>query len=199
MPTSRERRTLIIVSLALFMVVLDNLVVSVALAPIHRDLGSSVQSLEWTVNAYTLCYAVFLLSARRSATASAAGACSSLGLVDLHAASALAGLAPDTGTADRGTGDPGRRRRHRHAADPDAARGDLRRRAARPRARGLVGDQRHGRRARPARRRRRDRRARLALDLRHQRPDRPLLIPVAARTLRESHGPNGGSTFPGSR
>ena len=85
MPTSRERRTLIIVSLALFMVVLDNLVVSVALASIHRDFGSSVQSLEWTVNAYTLCYAVFLLDRRdASATASAAGACSSLGLVDLH-------------------------------------------------------------------------------------------------------------------
>ena len=62
MTASRERRTLIIVSLALFMVVLDNLVVSVALASIHRDFGSSVQSLEWTVNAYTLCYAVFLLT-----------------------------------------------------------------------------------------------------------------------------------------
>jgi MFS family permease len=44
------------------MVVLDNLVVSVALSSIHRDFGSSVQSLEWTVNSYTLCYAVFLLS-----------------------------------------------------------------------------------------------------------------------------------------
>ena len=40
MTASHERRTLIIVSLALFMVVLDNLVVSVALASIHRDFGS---------------------------------------------------------------------------------------------------------------------------------------------------------------
>jgi MFS family permease len=61
MPTSRERSTLIIVSLALFMTVLDNLVVSVALPSIHRDFGSSVQSLEWTVNSYTLSFAVFLL------------------------------------------------------------------------------------------------------------------------------------------
>ncbi len=44
------------------MVVLDNLVVNVALPSIHRDLGASIQSLEWTVNAYVLTYAVFLLT-----------------------------------------------------------------------------------------------------------------------------------------
>ena len=49
-------------SVALFMTVLDNLVVSVALPSIHRDLGSSIQSLEWTVNAYVLSYAVLLLT-----------------------------------------------------------------------------------------------------------------------------------------
>src|SRR6201996_7707894 len=54
--------TLGIVSVALFMVVLDNLVVSVALPTIHRDLGASIQSLEWTVNAYVLAYAVLLLT-----------------------------------------------------------------------------------------------------------------------------------------
>jgi len=42
--------------------VLDNLVVSVALPSIHRDLGSSIQELEWTVNAYVLSYAVLLLT-----------------------------------------------------------------------------------------------------------------------------------------
>ena len=79
------------------MVVLDNLVVSVALTSIHRDFGSSVQSLEWTVNAYTLCYAVFLLSARRSATASAAGACSCSGLVIFTPPRRSPALAPDVG------------------------------------------------------------------------------------------------------
>ena len=54
--------TLAIVSIGLFMVVLDNLVVNVALPSIHRDLGASIQSLEWTVNAYTLSYAVLLLT-----------------------------------------------------------------------------------------------------------------------------------------
>src|SRR5947208_9199812 len=44
------------------MVVLDNLVVSVALPSIRRELGASIQSLEWTVNAYVLAYAVLLLT-----------------------------------------------------------------------------------------------------------------------------------------
>ncbi|HEY2318067.1 MAG TPA: DHA2 family efflux MFS transporter permease subunit [Solirubrobacteraceae bacterium] len=60
--TARRGWTLAIVSVGLFMVVLDNLVVSVALPSIHRDLGASIQSLEWTVNAYTLSYAVLLLT-----------------------------------------------------------------------------------------------------------------------------------------
>src|ERR1700761_7927234 len=54
--------TLAIVSLGLFMVVLDNLVVSVALPSIRRELGASIQTLEWTVNAYVLAYAVLLLT-----------------------------------------------------------------------------------------------------------------------------------------
>jgi EmrB/QacA subfamily drug resistance transporter len=58
----RNGWTLGIVSVALFMVVLDNLVVSVALPTIHRELGASIQQLEWTVNAYVLAYAVLLLT-----------------------------------------------------------------------------------------------------------------------------------------
>ncbi len=59
---SRRIWTLVIVSLGLFMTVLDNLVVNVALPSIHRDLGASIQTLEWTVNAYVLAYAVLLLT-----------------------------------------------------------------------------------------------------------------------------------------
>jgi EmrB/QacA subfamily drug resistance transporter len=55
--------TLAIVSIALFMVTLDNLVVTNALVSIREDLGASLEDLEWTVNAYTLSYAVFLLTA----------------------------------------------------------------------------------------------------------------------------------------
>src|ERR1700753_1509443 len=54
--------TLVLVSVGLFMVVLDNLVVNVALPSIHNDFGASVQALEWTVNAYVLAYGVMLLT-----------------------------------------------------------------------------------------------------------------------------------------
>ena len=98
MSTTRERTTLIIVSLALFMVVLDNLVVSVALASIRRDFGSSVQSLEWTVNAYTLCYAVFLLIGASFGDRFGRRRMFVIGLSIFTIASAMAGLAPDTAT-----------------------------------------------------------------------------------------------------
>src|SRR5437764_5095366 len=58
----RRGWTLAIVSIGLFMVVFDNFVVSVALPSIRRELGASIQSLEWTVNAYVLAYAVLLLT-----------------------------------------------------------------------------------------------------------------------------------------
>ena len=54
--------TLIITGLALFMTSLDNLVVWVALPSIRADLGGSIESLEWTVNAYTLAFAVLLIT-----------------------------------------------------------------------------------------------------------------------------------------
>ena len=54
--------TLAIVSIALFMTALDNLVVGVALPSIRVDLGGSIESLEWTVNAYTLTFAVLLIT-----------------------------------------------------------------------------------------------------------------------------------------
>src|SRR3954465_13684146 len=59
---AHPRWTFAVVSIALFMVVLDNLVVTNALASIRSDLGATIQSLEWTVNAYTLAYAVLLLT-----------------------------------------------------------------------------------------------------------------------------------------
>jgi len=59
--SNRTGATLAIVSLALFMVVLDNLIVTVALPAIRADLGASLQSLEWTINAYTLAFAVTLI------------------------------------------------------------------------------------------------------------------------------------------
>src|SRR6202140_4613990 len=54
--------TFAITSLALFMVTLDNLVVTTALPVIRKDLHATLSQLEWTVNAYTLTFAVLLLT-----------------------------------------------------------------------------------------------------------------------------------------
>jgi MFS family permease len=54
--------TFVITSIALFMTTLDNLVVTTALPVIRKDLHASLQGLEWTVNAYTLTFAVLLLT-----------------------------------------------------------------------------------------------------------------------------------------
>src|SRR5919202_1610627 len=54
--------TFAITSFALFMVTLDNLVVSTALPVIRVDLHASLSELEWTVNAYSLTFAVLLLT-----------------------------------------------------------------------------------------------------------------------------------------
>jgi EmrB/QacA subfamily drug resistance transporter len=54
--------TFAIVSLALFMAMLDNLVVITALPSIRKALGASVSDLEWTVNAYTLAFAVLMMT-----------------------------------------------------------------------------------------------------------------------------------------
>src|SRR5438874_78728 len=59
---SKLVRTFAITTVALFMVTLDNLVVLTALPVIRTDLGASLSDLEWTVNAYTLTFAVFLLT-----------------------------------------------------------------------------------------------------------------------------------------
>jgi len=93
----RNGWTLAIVSVALFMVVLDNLVVSVALPTIHRDLGASIQALEWTVNAYVLAYAVLLLTGAALGDRFGRKRMFIAGMSLFTAASAAAALAPSTG------------------------------------------------------------------------------------------------------
>jgi len=93
----RNGSTLAIVSVALFMVVLDNLVVSVALPTIHRDLGASIQSLEWTVNAYVLAYAVLLLTGAALGDRFGRKRMFLIGMAVFTSASAGAALAPSTG------------------------------------------------------------------------------------------------------
>ncbi len=97
---SESRRrvwTLGIVSTALFMVVLDNLVVSVALPSIRRDLGASIQALEWTVNAYVLAYAVLLLTGAALGDLLGRKRVFIAGVTLFTASSAAAALAPSMG------------------------------------------------------------------------------------------------------
>jgi EmrB/QacA subfamily drug resistance transporter len=63
MSTARRWWTFTIVSIALFMAMLDNLVVTTALPSIQRALHAGVADLEWTVNAYTLAFAVLMIPA----------------------------------------------------------------------------------------------------------------------------------------
>jgi MFS family permease len=95
-PNTRPRWTFAIVSAALFMVVLDNLVVSTALPSIRADLGASIESLEWTVNAYTLSYAVLLLMGAALGDRFGRKRMFGVGLGIFTVASALAALAPTT-------------------------------------------------------------------------------------------------------
>ena len=95
---SRRRMwTLILVSVGLFMVVLDNLVVSVALPSIHASLGASVQALEWTVSAYTLAYAVLLLTGAALGDRFGRKRMFMIGIALFTVASAGAALSPSAG------------------------------------------------------------------------------------------------------
>jgi len=95
--TRRNNWTLGIVSTALFMVVLDNLVVNVALPTIHRDLGASIGALEWTVNAYVLSYAVLLMTGAALGDRWGRRRMFLVGMAVFTVASAMAALAPSTG------------------------------------------------------------------------------------------------------
>jgi EmrB/QacA subfamily drug resistance transporter len=95
----KDRRniwTLAIVSVALFMVTLDNLVVTNALVSIREDLGASLEDLEWTVNAYTLSFAVFLLTGAGLGDRLGRRRVFAVGIGIFSLASAAAALAPST-------------------------------------------------------------------------------------------------------
>jgi EmrB/QacA subfamily drug resistance transporter len=59
----RKWWTLVLISIATFMLLLDITVVNVALPDIRTDLGASLSSLQWVVDAYSLTLAAFLLTA----------------------------------------------------------------------------------------------------------------------------------------
>jgi EmrB/QacA subfamily drug resistance transporter len=92
----RSLITLAIASVAIFMVTLDNLVVTTALPSIRRDLGASLEDLEWTVNGYTLAFAVFLLTGAALGDRFGRRRMFLAGIAVFTGASAIAALAPST-------------------------------------------------------------------------------------------------------
>jgi EmrB/QacA subfamily drug resistance transporter len=81
---------------ALFMIMLDNTVVNVALPSIQRDLGATLSGLEWTVNGYTLSFAVLLATGGRLGDIFGRRLTFIIGVIVFAASSATAGLAPST-------------------------------------------------------------------------------------------------------
>src|SRR5262249_7463602 len=92
---ARTLWTFAITSVALVMVTLDNLVVTTALPVIRHDLHASLEGLEWTVNAYTLTFAVLLLTGAALGDRFGRRLMFSIGIGIFTAASAAAALAPN--------------------------------------------------------------------------------------------------------
>lgn len=91
---ARTLWTFAITSVALFMVTLDNLVVTTALPVIRRSLHADLAQLEWTVNAFTLTFAVLLLTGAALGDRFGRRRIFVVGLTLFTAGSAFAALAP---------------------------------------------------------------------------------------------------------
>src|SRR5436305_10615860 len=88
--------TFAITSIALFMAALDNLVVTTALPVIRAHFNSSLSDLEWVVNAYTLTFAVLLLTGAALGDRFGRRRLFVIGLAIFTVGSAAAALAPSS-------------------------------------------------------------------------------------------------------
>ena len=92
---ARKWWTLIAVSVATFMLLLDITVVNTALPSIQKDLSASFTDLQWVIDAYTLSLAAVVLTAGSIADRVGRRAVFAIGLAIFAGASLAAGLAPD--------------------------------------------------------------------------------------------------------
>ena len=123
-----------VTALASFMMALDSLVITTAFATIRADFGSSVETLQWTVNAYNLSFAVLLLTGAALGDRSGAAGCSPpASRCSCWRRSPARWPAPRS--ADRGARGARRRRRPGDAAGD----GDPERRVCKGRARRALG------------------------------------------------------------
>src|SRR5438105_7223946 len=96
-PENRKWWTLLAVSFGLFMIMLDNTVVNVALPSIKRSLNIGQSELEWIVVGYALSFATFMLSGGKLADRYGRRLLFVVGLVIFAGASLACGLAPNAG------------------------------------------------------------------------------------------------------
>jgi EmrB/QacA subfamily drug resistance transporter len=82
---------------ALFMLMLDNTVVNVALPSIQRDLHATLSALEWTINAYTLTLAVLMVTGGRLGDIFGRRRMFLFGVLVFGIASAVVGISPNGG------------------------------------------------------------------------------------------------------
>src|SRR5215211_495883 len=97
---ARKWWTLIAVSVATFMLLLDITVVNVALPSIREDHGASFTELQWVVDAYALTLAALVLTAGSLADRLGRRRLFAAGLTIFSAASLLCALAPDPASLD---------------------------------------------------------------------------------------------------
>jgi EmrB/QacA subfamily drug resistance transporter len=96
-PENRKWWTLAAVSFGLFMIMLDNTVVNVALPSIERDLHVSIESLEWIVTAYALTFAALLITGGKLGDLYGRKRIFIIGIGIFTASSLACGLAPNAG------------------------------------------------------------------------------------------------------
>jgi EmrB/QacA subfamily drug resistance transporter len=97
MTPTRARWVLFLAALGSFMVALDALVVATSLEPIRHELGASVVQLEWTVNAYSLSFAVLLMTGSALGDRFGRRRVLAVGFGVFAVASAACALAPSAG------------------------------------------------------------------------------------------------------
>jgi len=97
-PENKKWWTLAAVSVGLFMIMLDNTVVNVALPSIRSSLGMSIEGLEWVVAGYALTFAAFMLTGGKLADYVGRRLIFMVGLAVFTGASLACGLASNGGT-----------------------------------------------------------------------------------------------------
>jgi len=95
--TPSRTLTVLLTSVAYFMVTLDALVVVTALPSIHRQLGGGIATLQWTVSAYTMAFGAGIITAAALGDRLGRRRVYVIGLAVFTAASAACALAPGAG------------------------------------------------------------------------------------------------------